>query len=83
MVDAKSHITEITPADLRVRLDDNKGVVLLDVREDNEWAKGHFEEAKHLGKGVIERDIEKLYPNKDTQIVLHCGNGSRSSIACD
>jgi rhodanese-related sulfurtransferase len=55
----------------------------VDVREDSEWAAGHARGAVHLGKGVIERDIEKAVPDKDTLLVLYCGGGFRSALACD
>ena len=57
--------------------------ILVDVREDNEWAAGHAAGAVHLGKGIIERDIETKIPNKDATIVLYCGGGFRSALAAD
>lgn len=57
--------------------------VLIDVREDNEWAAGHAEGAIHLGKGIIERDIESKIPDKTTTLVLYCGGGFRSALAAD
>lgn len=57
--------------------------VLVDVREDNEWAAGHFPDAIHIGKGVIERDIESKVPDKNTELVLYCGGGFRSALAAD
>lgn len=57
--------------------------VLVDVREDTEWAAGHFPNAVHIGKGVIERDIESKVPDKTTQLVLYCGGGYRSALAAD
>lgn len=56
-------------------------IVLIDVREDHEWDKGHAADAIHLGKGIIERDIEKIIPNKDAILALYCGGGSRSALA--
>ena len=58
-------------------------VVLLDVREDHEWQAGHAAQAVHLGKGILERDLEKLYPDKNTEIVMYCGGGFRSALTCD
>lgn len=57
--------------------------ILVDVREDNEWAAGHAAGAIHLGKGIIERDIEKTVPDKDALMVLYCGGGFRSALVCD
>ncbi|GIU47721.1 sulfurtransferase [Shewanella sairae] len=59
------------------------GWTLLDVREDSEWQKGHLPKAQHLGRGIIERDIETLYPEKDTPLVLYCGGGYRSALAAN
>ena len=58
-------------------------MVIIDVREDSEWAKGHIPGAVHLGRGVIERDIEDLYPDKGTRLVLYCGGGYRSALAAE
>ncbi len=81
--DAKSRIQEISIDDARARLAANPSVVLLDVREDSEWAAGHAVEAKHLGKGVLERDIEKLYPDPNTELIMYCGGGFRSAMTCE
>lgn len=81
--DAKSRIQEISIEDARARLAANPSVVLLDVREDSEWSAGHAVEAKHLGKGVLERDIEKLYPDPNTELIMYCGGGFRSAMTCD
>jgi rhodanese-related sulfurtransferase len=58
-------------------------MIIIDTREDNEWARGHIPNAVHLGKGVIERDIEKAIPDKDATLVLYCGGGYRSALAAD
>jgi rhodanese-related sulfurtransferase len=58
-------------------------VVLLDVREDSEWSAGHAAEALHLGKGVLERDLEKMIPDVNTEIIMYCGGGFRSVLTCD
>jgi rhodanese-related sulfurtransferase len=71
---------EISLEEARRRLAANPNCVLLDVREDTEWAKGHVTGATHLGKGVFERDLEKLYPNPDTEILMYCGGGFRSVL---
>jgi rhodanese-related sulfurtransferase len=74
-------VKEITLEDARRRLAANSRCVLLDVREDAEWAKGHSVEAAHLGRGVLERDIEQRYPDLDTEILMYCGGGFRSVLA--
>jgi len=81
--DAKHRVTEVTVADARARLSANPKAVLMDVREDNEWNAGHASEAVHLGKGILERDLEKLYPDKNGEIILYCGGGFRSALSCD
>jgi len=70
-------------AESRARLAKNPQTVLLDVREDHEWQAGHAAEAIHLGKGILERDLEKLYPNPQTEILMYCGGGFRSALSCD
>jgi rhodanese-related sulfurtransferase len=81
--DAKSRIREISLEQARERLAKNPKAVLLDVREDNEWAAGHATGAKHLGKGILERDLEKAHPDPDTEILMYCGGGFRSAMTCD
>ncbi len=81
--DAKSRVREISIDDARVRLSQNSKALLLDVREDHEWKLGHAVEARHLGKGILERDLEKMCPDPDTEIILYCGGGFRSALACD
>jgi rhodanese-related sulfurtransferase len=81
--DAKKHVSEISVAEARARLAANPNVVLLDVREDSEWQAGHATQAVHLGKGVLERDIEQLYPDPNTEIIMYCGGGFRSALTCD
>ncbi len=73
-------VTEITIEELRVRLAKNPDVVLVDVREDLEWQNGHAAEAVHLGKGVLERDIEKKIPDVKREIIMYCGGGYRSVL---
>lgn len=79
--EAKQQIKECTVADVKARLDRNEAFHLVDVREDGEWVGGHLPKAIHIGKGVIERDIEKTIPAKDAPIVLYCGGGFRSALA--
>ncbi|MCX6894850.1 MAG: rhodanese-like domain-containing protein [Verrucomicrobia bacterium] len=80
--DAKKHVEEISVAEARARLAANPKTVLLDVREDGEWAAGHAVEAAHLGKGVLERDIEQRYPNPNAELIMYCGGGFRSAMTC-
>jgi rhodanese-related sulfurtransferase len=81
--DARSRVSEITIANARERLAANGEAVLVDVREDSEWASGHAAEAVHLGKGILERDLERLYPDHDKEIILYCGGGYRSALSAD
>ena len=81
--DAKSRIRELTVADVRAKLERGEKFHLVDVREDSEWAAGHLPRAAHLGKGVIERDIEQAIPDTGAEIVLYCGGGYRSALAAD
>ena len=77
----KKNVREVSVAETRERM--KKGVRVFDVREDLEWAAGHAKGAEHLSKGVIERDVEKTVPAKDTEIILYCGGGFRSALAAD
>jgi rhodanese-related sulfurtransferase len=81
--DAKTRIREISLEDARARLAANPKAVLIDVREDSEWAAGHASEARHLGKGVLERDIEATFPDTNTELIMYCGGGFRSALTCD
>ena len=81
--DSRSRIKEISQEQARERLTGNPMAVLLDVREDLEWEKGHAAEAVHLGKGILERDLEKMIPNPDTEIIMYCGGGFRSALTAD
>lgn len=81
--DAKSRIKEVTVAETRERLAANRSGLLIDVREDHEWDAAHAAGAIHLGKGIIERDIEAAAPDKSTELVLYCGGGYRSALAAD
>lgn len=81
--DAKSRIREVTVAETQTRLEQNRSAKLIDVREDNEWEAAHAAGAIHLGKGIIERDIETTVPDKDTELILYCGGGYRSALAAD
>jgi rhodanese-related sulfurtransferase len=83
VADAKRRVNEISVAEARAKLRANPNIVLLDVREDAEWQAGHAVEAVHLGKGVLERDLEKLYPDPNTEFIMYCGGGFRSALTCD
>jgi rhodanese-related sulfurtransferase len=81
--DAKSRVREIDIEQYKKMLEDGDPHVLVDVREDSEWAAGHASGAEHIGKGVIERDIEAKVPDKNATLVLYCGGGYRSALAGD
>jgi rhodanese-related sulfurtransferase len=80
---ARGRIRECTVHDVKRRLDADERFYLIDVREHEEWAKGHLPGARHLCKGIIERDIETAIPDHDADIVLYCGGGYRSALAAD
>jgi rhodanese-related sulfurtransferase len=81
--DAKTRIREVTVAETRLHMSANPNAKLIDVREDNEWQAAHAAGAEHLGKGIIERDIEGQVPDKSTELILYCGGGYRSALAAD
>ena len=81
--EARPRIREITLDEARARLAANAAAILLDVREDGEWAAGHAAQAQHLGKGVLERDLEKQCPDPGAEIIMYCGGGYRSALTCD
>jgi len=81
--DAKTRIRELNVEQTRERLDANPQARLIDVREDNEWQAGHAAGASHMGRGIIERDIEVAVPDKGAELILYCGGGYRSALACD
>ena len=78
--EARPYVKEITIEQARERMRQNPHAVLMDVREDDEWRKGHAAEAIHLGKGILERDIEKTIPEPDREIIMYCGGGYRSVL---
>ena len=78
--EAKPYVKEITIEQARERLAQNPKAVLMDVREDLEWSKQHADNAVHLGKGVLERDLESKVPDPDTEILMYCGGGYRSVL---
>lgn len=80
--DAKSRVREVTVEETRKRLETGKAR-LIDVREESEWEAGHALGAQHIGKGVIERDIEQKVPDKNSELILYCGGGFRSALSAD
>jgi rhodanese-related sulfurtransferase len=80
---AKARVREVSIEQAQARLRQNPRAVLMDVREDHEWQAGHAAEAVHLGKGILERDLEKLHPDAGAEIIMYCGGGFRSALACD
>ena len=81
--EAKKKIKETNVADVKRRLDAGEKLIVVDTREDSEWANGHMPGAMHLGKGVIERDIEQAVPDTTTKLILYCGGGFRSALAAE
>ena len=76
----RPYVKEITIDQARERFVQNPKAVLLDVREDNEWNKEHAAGAKHLGKGILERDLERIFPDPDQELIMYCGGGYRSVL---
>ena len=83
VLDAKSRIEETTVEEVSKRLERGERLTILDVREESEWNQGHIPGAVHLGKGIIERDIERMFPDGDAELILYCGGGFRSALAAD
>jgi rhodanese-related sulfurtransferase len=81
--DARTRIRECTVQDVKRRRDRGDSFYLVDVREESEWAAGYLPSALHLGKGIIERDIEQVIPDRDAEIIVYCGGGYRSALAAD
>ena len=81
--DARGRISETNVENVKIKLDRGEKFYLVDVREESEWNKGHITNAIYIGKGVIERDIEKKIENTESEIILYCGGGFRSAIAAD
>ena len=81
--EAKSRVREISVPDTRKKLETGPVFQFVDVREDMEWQQGRAAGAIHLGKGIIERDIEEKIPDPDSEIILYCGGGFRSALAAD
>ncbi len=83
VTDAKQRVREVSIRDVKAMLDRGESFELVDVREESEFARGHLPGAKHLSKGIIERDIETMYPDPSIRLVLYCGGGFRSALAAD
>lgn len=83
VADAKTRIRECTVDDVKRRIDAGEQLVLVDVREESEYAAGHIPGAVHIGKGVMERDVEAKIPDPNTEIILYCGGGFRSALSAD
>ncbi len=81
--DARTRIQECTVQDVKRWLDARESFHLIDVREESEWSRGRLTSAQHLGKGIIERDVETRFPEKSAKLVLYCGGGYRSALAAD
>jgi len=81
--EAKKHTKECTIAEVKAKLDRGERFHFIDVREDNEFATDHAKGAVHLGRGILERDVETVIPDKHAEIVLYCGGGFRSALAAD
>ena len=81
--ETKARIREMTVEEVQRKQAKGKAFAFVDVREDNEWAQGHAAGAEHIGRGVLERDIENLVPDRDREIVLYCGGGFRSALAAE
>ncbi len=81
--EARARVREVTIAEVRARLERGGGFHFVDVREDTEWAEDRCRGASHLGRGILERDVETAIPDKDAEIVLYCGGGYRSALAAD
>jgi rhodanese-related sulfurtransferase len=81
--EARARIRETSVAEIKRRLDSGEKIVLVDTREESEWARGHLPDAVHLSKGIIERDVETRFPDKDAELVLYCGGGFRSALSAD
>jgi rhodanese-related sulfurtransferase len=81
--DARGRVREVSVAQVRDWLSQNRRFELIDVREDHEWAKEHARGARHVGRGILERDIESLIPDREAEIVLYCGGGYRSALSAE
>lgn len=83
VAESKKNIKEISPKVLKNKFDQQEHFKLIDVREESEWQTGHIPSAIHLCKGIIERDIEKIIPDVDTEIVVYCSGGFRCALVAE
>lgn len=83
VADAKTRVTECTVADVAMRIEAGEPLLIVDVREESEYANGHIPGAIHISKGVMERDVETAIPNPATEVILYCGGGYRSVLTAD
>ncbi len=83
VADSKKRIKETDVAAVKARIERGERFHLVDVREDGEWAKGRIKGALHIGRGVLERDIERTIPDKSAEVILYCGGGFRSALSAD
>ncbi len=81
--DARAKITEISADEVASRIGKGESLSLIDVREESEFAKGRIKTAKHMGRGILERDIEKAHPDLDAELILYCGGGFRSALSAE
>lgn len=81
--ESKAKIKETNVKEVKQRMDRGDNFVLIDIREDNEWDKGHIPGAIHMGRGIIERDIEQRVPDKNAELILYCGGGFRSALSAE
>ncbi len=81
--ESKAKVKETNVEDVKRRMDAGEKFLLVDVREDNEWANGHLPSAVHMGRGIIERDIEAAIPDTNTKMILYCGGGFRSALVAE
>jgi rhodanese-related sulfurtransferase len=83
VADSKKRVKETNVKEVKIKMDAGEKFLLVDCREESEWARGHLPGAVHMGRGVIERDIEKAVPDTGSQIIIYCGGGFRSALAAD
>jgi len=81
--EARANVTEVTPDEVADRMAKGASFSLVDVREESEYAKGRIKTARHMGRGILERDVEKAFPDLDADIVLYCGGGFRSVLSAE
>lgn len=82
--EARSKITEVSAEEVAGRIEKNdRSLTLIDVREESEFAKGRIKGARHIGRGILERDVEKAFPDLDTELILYCGGGYRSALSAE